>query len=218
MSERFGADVHLVEANPELYDELSTRGRFPVFHCAVTDEEGTIRFNLARCDVGSSILTLPSESIYDSVLRETVEVPARTVAWILREVGWDRVDLIKMDIEGAEVRVLASLGPAILDKVGQITIEFHGDPVFGFGIQHQVEECLKRMRRLGFLAIDFTFPARRDVLLINTKLIRVPLVNRVWCGLMYNPPRTLDRLLRKMPTGVREGLGRWRKLLTGTRV
>jgi FkbM family methyltransferase len=217
MSARFGADVRMVEADPYLCDELSTGGSLPVFHCAVTDREGTVQFNLARNDAGSSILTLPLESIYNCVLRETVTVPARTVESILQEIGWERVDLIKMDIEGAEVQVLGSLEPGILDHVGQITIEFHSDPIFHFEIHQEVEECLERMRRLGLMVIDFSFPARRDVLVINTKLVGIPLIKRVWWRVLYNPPRMLDRLLRTMPTGFREELGRWRRRLTGTR-
>lgn len=95
MNEQFGADVRMVEANPKLHADLASLGRFPVYHCAVTDEDGSIRFNVAQNDAGSSILALPAESEYNCVLRETVMIPSRTVASLLREIGWDRVDLIK---------------------------------------------------------------------------------------------------------------------------
>jgi len=219
MNDRFDAEVRMVEANPELHAELSARGGFPVYHCAVTDEEGSIRFHIAENEEGSSILALPAESEYNCVLRETVTVPARTVASLLREIGWERVDLIKMDIEGAEVRVLDSLGPDVLGSVGQLAIEFHSDQVFRFNLQRQVEDCLRRMRDQGLLVLDFTFPARRDVLLINTGLIKIPLRDWVWWRLMYDPPRTLYRWLwAMMPTGLRKGLGRWRTRLTGNSV
>jgi FkbM family methyltransferase len=216
--ERYGADVCAVEANPELYRELSTREGFPTLHCAVIDKEGAVEFNLARNDAGSSILELPPQSVFNSVLRETVTVPARTVASILEDIGWDGVDLIKMDIEGAEVCVLESLGPEILDHVKQFTIEFHSDPIFGFNIRHQVEVCLKKMRKHGFLVMDFSFPSRCDVLLINTRLIELNPMKRAWWKLIYNPPKPLYRLLRKMPTGLRAGLKRWHKRLIRPRV
>jgi len=218
VSERFGADVRTVEANPELYRDLSTRGRFPALHCAVMDEEGAIEFNLASNDEGSSILELPPQSDLNCVLRETVTVPARTVASILGDIGWDSVDLVKMDIEGAEICVLDSLEPEILGRVKQFTIEFHSDPIFGFNIQHQVEDCLKRMRTHGFLVMDFSFPTRCDVLMINTRLIELNIITRAWWKLIYNPPKPLYRLMRKMPIGLRAGLKRWHKRLTRRRV
>jgi FkbM family methyltransferase len=209
----------MVEANPELYAGLAAEGSFPAYHCAVTDEEGSVRFNIARNDEGSSILALPADSEYNCVLRETVTVPARTAASLLREIGWDRVDLIKMDIEGAEIRVLDSLGPDVLDRMAQFSIEFHSDPVFRFGIERQVEDCLDRMRDRGFLVVDFTFPNRRDVLLINALMLKIPLKDRIWWRLMYAPPRVLDRLLRILiPVGLRKRLGRWRKRATGNLV
>ncbi len=217
MAERFGADVRMVEANPKLHSELSRSATFPCFHCAVTGRDGgAVRFNLAVYDGGSSVLALPDESVFGSTLSETVEVPVRTLPSLLQEIGWDRVDLIKMDIEGAEVEVLDSLGQDLLDRVAQITVEFHGDPLFGFGLGPQVEQCLQRLAGAGFLVVDLKFPSRMDVLLVNTKHVRVPLTDRLKWRLMYNPPRVLDRTLRMLlPDGVRKAMGRLRKRITG---
>ena len=190
---------------------LASQGAGQVLHCAVTDEDGTIPFNLADNDEGSSILTLPTESYFSCVLRETITVPSRTLASILGEIGWDRVNVLKMDIEGAEVRVLDSLGPEFLGRVGQMTIEFHSDEMFRLDTHAAVEKCLGKLRHSGFLVIDPTYPCRCDVLLINTRHIRIPLLRRAAWRLMYDPPKTLYRLLRSMPTGLRESLLRWRR-------
>ena len=40
----------------------------------------------------------------------SVEVECRTIATVMSELGHDRIDLLKLDIEGAEYQVLASLG------------------------------------------------------------------------------------------------------------
>lgn len=53
-----------------------------------------------------------------------ITVQARTLETLLDELGWDRVDLLKIDIEGAELDVLRS--PA-LDRVGMIVGEIHDD-------------------------------------------------------------------------------------------
>ena len=213
MSERFGAKVCMVEANPDLYQELSTRGSLPAFHCAVMHEEGTVPFNLAKNNEGSSVLNLPLQSKYDCVHRETVAIRARTVASILDEIGWDSVDLIKMDIEGAEVQVLDSLGTDVLDRIKQLTIEFHSARDFGFNLHDKVEACLKRLRKLGFCVMDFSLPGRYDVLLINTKHIKLDPINRARWRLTYDPPEPLYRLREKMRFGLRARLRRWRKWL-----
>jgi FkbM family methyltransferase len=214
MRRRFDADIRLVEANPQLYGQLSSEGTFPVWHCAVAEGEGTIPFHIAQADQGSSILTLPAESDLGCVLRETVTVPARTLTSIVEETGWDRVDLIKMDIEGAEVGVLDSLEPDVLGRVGQFTIEFHSDPMFRFDLHDRSEACLRRMEALGFFVLDFSYEHRLDVLLINTGSIRLPPIKRAFWRLKYDPPAPLYRLLRMMPKGLRKGLVRWRNAET----
>jgi Methyltransferase FkbM domain len=186
----------------------------PVLQCAVMHEEGTVPFNLARNDEGSSVLNLPLQSKFDCVHRETVAIRARTVASILEEIGWASVDLIKMDIEGAEVRILDSLGTEVLDRIKQLTIEFHSAPDFGFNLHDQVEACLKRLRKLGFRVMDFSLPGRYDVLLINSKHIKLGPINRAKWRLTYDPPEPLYRLGLKMRTGLRTRLRRWRKWLT----
>jgi FkbM family methyltransferase len=216
MRDHFGADVVMVEANPDLYLELAAENHGQIFRCAVSEKEGSTHFNIAKNDAGSSLLPLPENSEYNCVLRETVTVPTRTVASIIREIGWESVDLVKVDIEGAEIGVLTSLGTEVLSCVGQLTVEFHSDPIFQFDMTREVEDCLDRMRDHGFFVIDFTFPGRRDVLLLNTRLIEISLLRRVWWQLMYNPPKSVDRSLRAMmPIGVRRTLGRLRRRLSG---
>jgi FkbM family methyltransferase len=48
-----------------------------------------------------------------------------SVSALLRDFGWDRVDLLKMDIEGAELEVLSYGADEWLDRVKVLAIEFH---------------------------------------------------------------------------------------------
>ena len=48
-----------------------------------------------------------------------------TLLDILQEVGWDSVDVIKMDIEGSEYGVLASVAPDISQICSVLLVEFH---------------------------------------------------------------------------------------------
>src|SRR5262245_56000286 len=73
---RYGAVCHLVEANPDLADALRSAVDFPVLERAIADRDGVVRFNIARNDTGSSILTLQEESKWDLVLAKSIEVRA----------------------------------------------------------------------------------------------------------------------------------------------
>jgi FkbM family methyltransferase len=48
-----------------------------------------------------------------------------SVADLLRDFGWDRVDLLKMDIEGAELEALSHGAEEWLDRVRVLAVEFH---------------------------------------------------------------------------------------------
>ena len=48
-----------------------------------------------------------------------------SVADLLRDFGWERVDLLKMDIEGAELEVLSRGTEEWFDRVRVLAVEFH---------------------------------------------------------------------------------------------
>jgi FkbM family methyltransferase len=58
--------------------------------------------------------------------RDPIRVPARTLPSIAREFGHERIDLLKLDIEGAEYEVLDSLDLRHLG-VRVLCVEFHDD-------------------------------------------------------------------------------------------
>ncbi len=56
-------------------------------------------------------------------------IEAESVISILDRMGWDHVDILKMDIEGAETSVLAHDVDRWIDKVNVLIIELHQDVV-----------------------------------------------------------------------------------------
>jgi len=92
-----------------------------------------------------------------------------------------------MDIEGAEVMVLRSLSGATLRAIGQITVEFHSDPVF-------VSTSVAMSRRSSALC-SATVPVlgllrhvRRDVLFVNRAYPLHPVAAVCDVGVPDNPP------------------------------
>jgi len=184
MSEQFGATCRLVEANPDLSTKLMSE--FEVDNFAVAGERGTVHLNIAANDEGSSILQLPDASPYDCIKVGGVDVPACTLEDALERWGSAPIDIVKMDIEGAEVAVLDSTSESALRRISQIAVEFHSAPEFGFGLTREVEEVLGRMQRMGFLWLDFSGGRRDNVLFLNRRSLGIgrlrALFLRAWCA------------------------------------
>lgn len=56
---------------------------------------------------------------------QTVRVPCRHIASVLEEAmaDWDEVDLLKLDVEGMEGRLLAAIPPELLSRVRKVYVE-----------------------------------------------------------------------------------------------
>jgi hypothetical protein len=61
---------------------------------------------------------------------------------ILRESGQDRISLLKIDIEGAEVQLFSEGCESWLSKVDNIVIELHDDSCFGPASEIVVQKIL----------------------------------------------------------------------------
>ncbi|MEM9291606.1 MAG: amino acid adenylation domain-containing protein [Acidobacteriota bacterium] len=74
---------------------------------------------------------LPSQEEIDAVVEsyletETFRCPVTTVSSILRREGLERVDLLKIDVERAELEVLDGIGDEDWPKIRQLVLEVHG--------------------------------------------------------------------------------------------
>lgn len=110
------ADIVGVEPDPNSFARLHRNaGQLPgvrLRRLAVTSHDGEASF-------------VPADEPWVSAIgRGGITVEARTLETLLDELGWDRVDLLKIDIEGAELDVLRS--PA-LARVRTIVGEIHDD-------------------------------------------------------------------------------------------
>ena len=77
--------------------------------------------NTARIDLGYVAGT--------SLTSELEDVNTVSLNDLMDECGWEHVDLLKLDIQGAELEVLSGLQDAHWEKISQITGEIHDRPV-----------------------------------------------------------------------------------------
>lgn len=75
-----------------------------------------------------------NSSIVDGHLTESVEVLAITIQDLIDRYGIDEIDVMKIDIEGAEFDLIINTPPEILSKIRYLTLEFDKSFDGRFGI------------------------------------------------------------------------------------
>jgi FkbM family methyltransferase len=145
--------VVTVEMNPNTFHRLrynilrNQEGDSDVIWAAVTGRNGTKRLHF---DEGTSMDSITG-SLSPAEGRKAYSVPLRTLDSLYREhclPGFRRVDLLKMDVEGAEFGVL--LGPECrqcLRNCRYLLLEIHPD-------QGHVDRLLRRIHSLGFQTLE----------------------------------------------------------------
>jgi len=91
----------------------------PTFEAAVGSREGSLRLRFGSDPLCSSLETIDLHDLPDSV-----SVPVVTVPALMGRLGWPLIDLLKVDIEGAEEDLFAN-DAEWLRKVRSIVVEIH---------------------------------------------------------------------------------------------
>lgn len=113
-------------------------------------EEVIVPLNKAASSEDHSFVRFPiSSSPYNKVDFDNVtddnsafyEVETISLSSVISDSGFDHIDLLKMDCEGAEFKIFPSTSESDLSKLGQIRMECHGAP----------DKLLDDLMRKGFL-------------------------------------------------------------------
>lgn len=146
---RFGAQVYAFDPTPRTIDWLKTQNLPTNFHFY---PEG-----LAGHD-GVAAFTPPanpdyiSHTLLDRPATEAIlEVPVYTLQTLMQRLGHTHIDVLKMDIEGAEYDVIDHLLDAQLD-IRQIVLEFHHRfPDIGI---EPTRQAVARLHAAGYRIFD----------------------------------------------------------------
>ncbi|MBN3757128.1 FkbM family methyltransferase [Paraburkholderia sp. Tr-20389] len=147
MSEKYGCVCYAVEPNPDCFARLGNMARVKPFNLAIADRDGTMSFYVAANSEASSFVRTGDDD------RE-IQVPTSRLDVFAERQGIGAIDLLKIDIEGAEVPLLDSLPDAFLRGIGQIAIEFHD--FCGLVERKEVVRLEQRLEALGFRSINFS--------------------------------------------------------------
>jgi FkbM family methyltransferase len=159
---RYGATVRSFEPVGEYVARISEEAvgepRFSVHEVAVAMNDGPLRMQVTH-DLKS--LSVSPAGLYES--DRFVELQGRTLPSLMRELGDDRIDLLKVDIEGGEYELLPTIDLRALG-VQVFSVQLHHT-----GSVRQARRLIKWLRESGYdpvgcrPAVKLTF-VRRDVL------------------------------------------------------
>ena len=170
VSNKWRCTIHGLEPDPRLFPNLPRLEKCMFHHIALTDKKGTKTFNLGRLKCSS--LNYKENKNVDKIKVKTIHLPEFCT---LNNI--DKIDLCKLDIEGAEIQVFNHLEDEwIVNKLIQITVEFHDflDPT----IVPEIKGIIKRFKRLGFYYFLFS-RTYGDVLFVNKSFIKLSLIDRL---------------------------------------
>ena len=136
---RLNLEIHAVEAQVFEHGLASAPGTatfeyFPYasilsgrFADAATERETVRTFLLSQLKEGSD---RPGEAELDELLderlkRRSFECPMQTLSQAIAETGVEQIDLLKIDVEKAELDVLEGIGEADWPKIRQVVAEVH---------------------------------------------------------------------------------------------
>ena len=191
MISRYGCRVWAAEPVSELRAGIEPSPALTLLPFAVGAAKERAKVNIfgSRC---ASLLRRDG----DEVLYGEQETDVLDLRSIFELSGLDRVDLMKVDIEGSEIGMFDSAKNEDLRRCTQITVEFHD---FLYPEQApQVEAIKRRLHSLGFWVINFSLD-NTDVLFLNAATSGTGWLQ--YCRLKY---------LAKYTRGIARRLGKWR--------
>jgi FkbM family methyltransferase len=159
--ERFRCRVVSAEPIRELCDQIRSHPLLEVHAIAIGGRNQNVAMNIfsGRCECASVL-----EPVTTKESPMTRSIPMISLAEFRRLALADRVDLLKVDIEGAEIDLFSACDDDELRRVVQITVEFH-DFVYR-DLHDSVLQIRSRMADIGFWVVPFSLD-NSDVLFIN---------------------------------------------------
>lgn len=174
--------VGLVEPQPDLAEGLRMLKLAPhqeVFPCALGRHEGTERLNILTSTASSSLLQVAEgceEKFHRPMdIQKTTGVPVRTLDSVFGECELDELDLLKIDVQGYELEILAS-GIECLRHTEILVIEvsffehYCGQPLFSDIYSHVTRAGFDMRATFGYVYDRRGHPLQCDAVFISRDL------------------------------------------------
>lgn len=173
------ASIYCFEPFPDAFQRLQINTQsdtgIQCFEVAISDSQGTAVFNANQSSATNSLLSTDERgaSFWGAGLLQTdkqLEVKTTTVDAFCAEHNIEQIDILKLDVQGAEFAVLKGAeGLLANQQVSLIYTELILCPTYKG--QHQFHEYLSYLDSLGYEFVDFFNPVRRRNQLIQADMV-----------------------------------------------
>ena len=186
--ENHGCTCHVIEAMPDLHAGIQQSKKLLAYHFAAGSQDGSMEFHVSSNPESNSLRLKTADHV------ETIVVPTISIPSFMNRFGIRKIDLLKMDIEGAEIDVIRGMSDNLVQSIPKITVEFH-DFIPEMQLENDVAECIERLESLGFACIVFSRHTHFDVLFLNTRNCSII---DIFLGRITKYIHGLGRVIRRM--------------------
>jgi FkbM family methyltransferase len=137
----------LVEANPVLFNQLPNKENYILYNNAAAKNDDiivTFYEDPRAAYVGSCVF-----NYFNGIEHKIKSISLDT---LIKTNNIDVVDILKIDVEGSEFEILENISEETLQKINQITVEFHDfiDPK----LKVSTKKIISRMEASGYKSIS----------------------------------------------------------------
>ncbi len=188
LSQNTKSSIWAFEPDPRLFAKLPQLSRAQFVRKAVDGTSGKMLLNLGQDRCSSFVYR-------ESGKQERVWVEKVSLDAFCQENRIKTIDLLKLDIEGAELPVLEETSDELLSKTKQITVEFH-DFIRKDDVP-RIRRAIKRLQALGFLFVRFSHFTYGDCLFLNMRQLRITSSDRLKIILLGKYLPGIQRFLKR---------------------
>lgn len=162
-----GVDVHAFDPTPVAVNWIASKelpARFRFYPVGIADYDGTAIFN-SPINAEHASYTLVQDEGEPS---HSVSAEVRRLSSIMADLQHQHIDLLKLDIEGAEYAVIENILNEQVE-IGQLLVEFHHG-MRSVGIE-RTKRAVQSLRENGFVLFDVS-PRGEEYSFINRNQLR----------------------------------------------
>ncbi len=153
MIESFRVHVHAFDPSPDSIRWMENQkvpGKFHFYPFGLAHEDGNVSFT-EPADPGLRSLRMTDPGQQDVQMETTHNLQVHRLPTILGKLGHDRIDILKMDIESAEYKVITDIISSPV-PILQVLIEFH-HRFENIGIQ-QTKKAIASLNAAGYMIFN----------------------------------------------------------------
>lgn len=190
MARRYDAHCIAVEPNPELVALLKREqvGE-SVIGIGITKRSGNAELYISGKSDASSFHPLSRQNAEQAISVLTESLPE-----LLETIDVNHIDLLKMDIEGAEIAALLQLSSPWLQRISQITVEFHDSQKYV--TKEEIRSVHRHLLAAGYARFRNSVRDYSDVLYVHSELLGAS--EKLFLKYIALPTRASRRYLKRI--------------------